>query len=252
MPSEGSPLIQTKKETSQAAGGDALEPVKQAHLLTHVVLAGSSLAVPVLTFFLYWLSGASVAKSGYIAGATAVWGIVCYLFMTKWQYALGSPLASWGVVVVNLIWPAVLVASCRDYFVVGGGLSMEMLTLIQATRFMGTLFIFENGRGNTGTVFAYTAGFGDFMAAVIGVTILVQLLTGGQPNNGTYLFLIGFGLFDFVVAFSLSILSTRRIPFQLLALEETHLMTEYPLALLPQYLVPYATAAHILMLLSLP
>ena len=227
-------------------------PPTSAHFLSHAVLSSSSVAVPVLAFFIYSFSGASTAKSASIAAGTAVWGIFCFLFMTKWQYALPGPLAAWFFVLLNLIWPAALVAWKRDYFVGTAqqqGLSMEMLTLVQATRFVGTLFIWENTRGATGTVFAYTAGFGDFMAAVIGVVILIQLLSGGTVTNAVYYFLIGFGIFDFEIAVSLSMLSTNGIPFQIT--QETHLMTQYPLALLPYYLGPFATAAHMAMLLSL-
>lgn len=224
-------------------------PPEDAHFLSYAVLVSSSFAVPALAFGIYWFSGASNVKSASVAGGVALWGFLCYLFMTNWQYSLPSPFAAWCVVLFNLVWPAALVAWKRDYFVGETGLSMEMLTLVQSTRFMGTLFILENSRGATGTWFAYTAGFGDFMAAVIGVVILVQLLSGGAVTNTVYYFLIGFGLFDFEIAVSLSMLSTDGIPYQIT--QETHLMTAYPLALLPYFLVPFATAAHIAMLLSL-
>ena len=116
---------------------------------------------------------------------------------------------------------------------------------------MGTLFILENIRGFTGTTFAYVSGFGDFMAAVIALTILVQIFTGGKPTKGVYYFLIVFGLLDFVVAYSLSISSSPGVALQTMAFGENHSMNLYPLAFLPYFLVPFATAYHVMMYLTI-
>ena len=125
---------------------------------------------------------------------------------------------------------AILIAVFKDFFV-GEGLNLKWLTTIQATRFMGALFILESIRENTGTAFAYIGGFGDFMAAVIALTILLQLLTGGKPNKFIYYFLIIFGTLDFIIVYGLSFFSSET-PMQALALSEAHLMNLYPLALL--------------------
>ena len=221
-----------------------------AHPITYFVFVGSSFLVPLLAFGTYRLSGASTKKSLGIATVVALWGIIMFLFMRYWQFSIDSPLAVWFIVIINLIWPSALVIVFRDFFV-GDGLSLKWLTLVQATRFMGGLFILENLRGFTGTVFAYTGGFGDVIAAVIALTILLQLLTGDRPNNFTFYFLIAFGTIDFFVAYTLSILSSDGIPFQVLALDETHLMNLYPLALIPYFLVPFAMAYHVLMYLTI-
>lgn len=220
-----------------------------AHTLSYFILIGSSVLVPFIALGTYLASGASLKKSLGISIGIAIWGLIMYLFCTDWQFRIGNPLTVWAIVIFNVIWPSIIVSLYRDFFV-GSGLSLKWLTFTQATRFMGTLFILENFLGHTGTMFAYVSGFGDFMAAVIAVTILVQLFTGGQPNKATYYFLIIFGLLDFVVAYSLSFFSSST-SLQLLAIQEQHLMGLYPLAMLPYFLVPFATAYHILMHLSL-
>ncbi len=222
----------------------------QAHLITSIVLIGSSILVPFIAFGTYRDSGASMNKSLAISGVIAIWGVIMYLFSTSWQFELGSPDLAWIIVILNLIWPSVLVFTFKDFFI-GDGLSLQWLTLTQSTRFMGTLFILENIRGFTGTAFAYVSGFGDFMAAVIALTILVQIFTGGKPTRGVYLFLIIFGLLDFVVAYSLSISSSPGVSLQSIAFDENHSMNLYPLALLPYFLVPFATAYHFMMYLTL-
>ncbi len=220
------------------------------HLITSIVLIGSSILVPFIAFGTYKSSGASMQKSLLISIIIAIWGVIMYFFSISWQFRLGSPDLAWGVVILNLIWPSALVLVFKDFFI-GKGLSMKWLTLTQSTRFMGTLFILENIRGFTGTAFAYVSGFGDFMAAVIALTILVQIFTGGQPTKGVYLFLILFGLLDFVVAYSLSISSSPGVSLQSIAFGENHSMNLYPLALLPYFLVPFATAYHFMMYLTL-
>ncbi len=220
------------------------------HSITSLVLIGSSLLVPFIAFGTYRGSGASLKKSIAISLIIALWGAIMYFFSTSWQFELGNPNLAWVMVILNLIWPSALVFAFRDFFI-GDGLSLKWLTLTQATRFMGTLFILENIRGFTGTLFAYVSGFGDFMAAVIALTILVQTFTGGKPTKGVYYFLIIFGLLDFVVAYSLSISSSPGVAIQSIAFGENHSMNLFPLALLPYFLVPFATAYHFMMYLTI-
>lgn len=224
--------------------------IVDAHSITSMVLIGSSVLVPFIAFGTYKASGATTKKAFTISSLIAVWGIIMYFFSVSWQFELGSPNTAWLLVIFNLFWPSLLVVSFKDYFI-GDGLSLKWLTLTQATRFMGTLFILENIRGFTGTTFAYVSGFGDFMAAVIALTILVQIFTGGKPTKGVYYFLIVFGLLDFVVAYGLSISSSPGVALQSLAFGENHSMNLYPLALLPYFLVPFATAYHVMMYLTI-
>lgn len=221
-----------------------------AHSITSMVLIGSSVLVPLIAFGTYKASGASMKKAITISSIIAVWGVLMYFFSMSWQFELGNPNFAWLIVILNLLWPSVLVITFKDYFI-GDGLSLKWLTITQSTRFMGTLFILENLRGFTGTAFAYVSGFGDFMAAVIALTILVQIFTGGKPTKGVYYFLIVFGLLDFVVAYSLSISSSPGVAIQSIAFGENHSMNLYPLALLPYFLVPFATAYHFMMYLTL-
>lgn len=222
----------------------------EAHSITSMVLIGSSILVPFIAFGTYKASGATTKKAVTISSIIAIWGVIMYFFSTSWQFELGSPNLAWLIVIINLVWPSLLVFAFKDYFI-GEGLSLKWLTLTQSTRFMGTLFILENIRGFTGTTFAYVSGFGDFMAAVIALTILVLIFTGGKPTKGLYMFLIVFGLLDFVVAYSLSISSSPGVSLQTIAIGENHSMNMYPLALLPYFLVPFATAYHFMMYLTI-
>ncbi|MFY0690052.1 MAG: hypothetical protein JXQ90_22965 [Cyclobacteriaceae bacterium] len=223
--------------------------VVDAHLITNLVFIGSAFLVPVLAFGTYKASGASNKKALLISAGITLWGILMYFFCTSWQFNIESPITVWSIVILNVIWPSLVIVIFKDYFV-GDGLDLKWLTLIQATRFMGALFILENFLGNTGTAFAYIGGLGDFMAAVIALTILLQLLTGGKPNKFIYYFLIAFGSLDFIVVYGLSLFSSET-SLQALAINESHHMNLYPLAMLPYFLVPFAMAYHVLMYMTL-
>ncbi|MEM8541871.1 MAG: hypothetical protein AAGF25_13030 [Pseudomonadota bacterium] len=221
-----------------------------AHLLSSLVLYGGSLVVPLLAFGTYLGSGATFKKSLNIALGVAAWGSVVFLFARYWQFSIADPTIVWIIVIANFLLPSILVVKFRNYFI-GDGLSLAWLTLPQAFRYMGTLFILENLLGHTGTIFAYTAGFGDFAAAVIASTILIILLTGGRPGKFIFYVLVIFGTLDFLVAYSLSFLSSKNVALHLIAVDENHLMTLLPLALLPYFLVPFAMAYHTMMFLTL-
>lgn len=220
------------------------------HVLSSLVLIGGSLAVPLIALGTYLASGASRAKATGISVGIAAWGIVVFLLARDWQFGIENPNLVWAIVIANFIFPSLLVAVFRDFFV-GDGLSLAWLTLPQAFRYMGTLFILENFAGHTGTVFAYTAGAGDFAAAIIATLLLVQMWVGETPSKLTFYILVVFGTLDFLVAYSLSFMSTQGTALNILAVDEAHLMTLLPLALLPYFLVPFAMAYHTMMFLTL-
>ena len=221
-----------------------------AHVLTSLVLTGGSLVVPLIALGTYLGSGASTAKAVGIAVGIAVWGMIVFGFARYGQFGIENTTTVWIVVIANFIFPSMIVLMFREFFV-GEGLSLAWLTLPQAFRYMGTLFILENSLGHTGTAFAYTAGFGDFAAAVIATVILFQILTGDRPGKPVFYVLVVFGTLDFLAAYTLSFLSTEGVPLNTLAEGESHLMALLPLALLPFYLVPFAMAYHTLMFLTL-
>ncbi|MEM1150570.1 MAG: hypothetical protein AAGI03_08415 [Pseudomonadota bacterium] len=229
---------------------DAPMETVPAHVLSSFVLIGGSLVVPLIALGTYLASGASIAKATGIAVGIAVWGMIVFVFARYGQFGIESPIAVWIIVIANFIFPSILVLVFREFFV-GEGLSLAWLTFPQAFRYMGTLFILENSLGHTGTTFAYTAGFGDFAAAVIATVILFQIQTGDRPGKPVFYVLAVFGTLDFLAAYTLSFLSTEGVPLSILAEGESHLMMLLPLALLPFFLVPFAMAYHTMMFLTL-
>lgn len=216
-----------------------------------IVIAGC-LVTPLLVFATYHFSGASLAKSAGISAGVAVWGVVMYLICTSWQFSPrvpGGPLGVSIFLAIHLMLPTMLVARNKQFFV-GDGLNMRWLLVPHLFRFVGILFLLEAFNGQLGTVFSFASGIGDIVAAAFAGTLLLVLLTGGRIGNRPYMFLIVFGAADFVIAFILGALSAET-PIQLLALNEVHRVTHFPIGMIPFFLVPLAMAFHWLMFFSL-
>lgn len=220
--------------------------------LTYVIVIALSLVTPLLVFATYFSSGAGVGKSAAIGGGVAVWGAVMYVICTSLQFSPfvpGGPLGVSIFMVINLTWPVLLIVWRRDFFV-GNGLDMRWLLVLHVFRLVGLVFLLEGLRGLLGSAFAVTAGVGDIMAATMAATLLLILLTGGKPTRAAYFLLIIFGITDFVIAFTLGAISSEG-PIQLLAQGETHLVTLFPVGMVPFFLVPVAMSFHWLMIFTL-
>lgn len=216
-----------------------------SHLLTTLVGVTGAMSPPFLVYFTYRASGATQKKSVGLAGAVGVWGIALYWLCRFGQHGM-DPTLLWGLLFANLFGSSAVVWLFRG-FLVGDGLSLPWLLVPQAFRYMGGLFLLENYRGHVGAAFAYPAGLGDIMAAVIATTLLIQLLSGGRVTKQAYYWLIAFGAADFISAYTFSCLSTDGIAFQVFALDEPHRVALFPLGMIPFYLAPFAMAYHWLM-----
>jgi len=216
------------------------------------IIIASCLLTPLLVFGTYHFSGASLAKSAGISAGVAVWGVVMYLVCTSWQFSPRVPGGSLGVSIflaIHLMLPTMLVARNKQFFV-GDGLNMRWLLVPHLFRFVGILFLLEAFNGQLGTVFSLVSGVGDIVAAAIAATLLLVLLTGGRIGSRPYMFLIVFGATDFVIAFTLGAISAETY-IQLIAIDEVHRVTHFPIGMIPFFLVPMVMAFHWLMFFSL-
>lgn len=207
---------------------------------------------PFLIFALFEKSGATTMKSFVIALSVALYGIFMYFFSTQLQFLPfipGGALGISAVLAINLWVPTLVVFRFKNFFL-GDGLSYTWLLVPHTFRLVGLLFLIESYNGQIGTVFALSAGSGDVMSAMIAITLLVVLLSGGAVPNFAYRAFIAFGIFDFLLAFGLGALSATT-PIQLFALDQTHRVTEFPIGMVPFFLVPIAMALHWLMALNL-
>ena len=114
---------------------------------------------------------------------------------------------------------------------------LRWLVLLHLTRFVGFYFFLLCSRGELPFVFAAPAGTGDIIVAALAVLLLVL----SDARNWTILIIWNtIGLTDilFVVMLALRLGLQDR--------QSMHALREFPLSLLPTFLVPLIIVSHIL------
>lgn len=160
-------------------------------------------------------AGAGVAGWLEKAGAQLVAGIV-------WALTLLVLLACWKIPTVRS-WVRMV--------------ELRSLVLLHLTRFVGFYFFFLCRRGELPFAFAAPAGWGDILVAVLAVLLLVL----SDARSWSMLIIWNtIGLTDilFVVITALRLGLEDR--------QSMHALREFPLSLLPTFLVPLIIASHVL------
>lgn len=130
--------------------------------------------------------------------------------------------------------------------ILGEGVPQQALIAVQLFRPIGMLFVLEDARGTLPSSFAQPAGWGDLLAGLVALAVLVRYPTGPVPRRAVVLVAVG-GLLDFASATFFGFTSSAT-PLQLFAFDAPNRVLEYPFGLIPMFLVPYAIAAHVLSL----
>lgn len=127
-------------------------------------------------------------------------------------------------------------------------LDLRMLTLAQAWRVGGGVFIILYLRGLLPGVFALPAGWGDM---AIGVTAPLIAWSWKQPfPRKLFLLWNVLGSLDLVLAVTLGVLASAT-PIGVLAADvTTRLMGQFPLSLIPTFFVPLLLIFHLICLIS--
>lgn len=144
---------------------------------------------------------------------------------------------------------ASVVAYKARHWILGHGVSQHLLIGLQLIRPIGMVFVLEHTQGNLPGIFAYPAGLGDLLTGILAAIVLYRFW-GTKIPPFWVLLVAGVGLLDFVSAFFFGFTSSET-PVQLFSFENPNQVTEYPLGLIPLFLVPYAVIAHILSLTQL-
>ena len=147
-----------------------------------------------------------------------------------------------------LLIPAILALMFQNSLL-GRGVSQQALIALQLFRPIGMVFVLEHSRGTLPAEFGIPAGWGDLLAGIVAAIVLIRYPTGRIPTPA--ILLVAFvGLADFASAIFLGITSSAN-EIQLFAFDNPNRVGEYPLGLIPEFLVPYAIVAHVLSLLQL-
>jgi hypothetical protein len=131
----------------------------------------------------------------------------------------------------------------------GRRVPQQMLIALQLFRPLGMVFFYEYLRGTLPGSFAIPAGWGDLLAGLTAAAVLIRYPSGLVPRKAVLL-VATIGLLDFTSAVFFGFTSSAT-PVQLFAFDQPNQVLQWPLGLIPVFLVPYAVVAHVLSLAQL-
>jgi hypothetical protein len=214
-----------------------------AHPLTVIVIVGTLMVTPIYLLAIYVFSGASRSK-GMGIGMVSL-GMGAFMFWVCLSGLPGRP-GLIGNLIVPVAWilPSLALLLWRKWFL-AERLSQKWLVGLQLFRVIGALFLVEMARGNLPGIFAYPAGIGDVVVAVIALAVLVRYRQSPIIPRGSIMLVIVVGVADFLGAFFFGFFSSDT-PLQLFSPAVPNNVIVFPTGLIPLFLVPYAIFFHVL------
>jgi len=182
-------------------------------------------------------------KQTIILGSIAMlWCLVAFAIVRYRvdSYLLGADFPARPLLYLML---ASLIAYLARHWILGNGVSQHLLIGLQLIRPIGMVFVIEHASGNLPAIFAYPAGLGDLLTGILAAYVLYRYWGKKIPHFWVVLIAV-IGLMDFASAFFFGFTSSDT-PVQLFSLDAPNRVTEYPLGLIPLFLVPYAVTVGI-------
>jgi hypothetical protein len=157
------------------------------------------------------------------------------------QYGILIPILIGGL----LIWRSPRLARIID------AVPQHWLIGVQLYRALGVIFLILYATGKMPGLFAWPAGLGDVLAGVLAPVVAIAYRRGPRENADLVFAWNLFGLADLVVAVTAGFL-TSPSPFQLFAFDlPNELVSQFPLVLIPVFLVPVSVLLHLASLTKL-
>jgi hypothetical protein len=131
----------------------------------------------------------------------------------------------------------------RDFVL---GLDARLITIMQSWRVLGLSFLELYWLGLLPGLFAYPAGLGDAAIGISAPMVALALITDRAriATRGFVLWNL-LGILDFVVALTAGTLMSGAWPHLIGDGPSTGLMREFPLAMIPTFLVPLFSMLHL-------
>jgi hypothetical protein len=157
------------------------------------------------------------------------------------QYEIFVPILIGGL----LIWRSPRVARIID------AVPQHWLVGVQLYRALGVIFLILYATGKLPGLFAWPAGLGDVLVGVLAPVVAIAYWRGPRENADLVSAWNLFGLADLVVAVTTGFL-TSPSAFQLFAFDlPNELISQFPLVLIPVFLVPLSVLLHLASLTKL-
>lgn len=166
---------------------------------------------------------------------------------TQGGRALAMPMA---IVTPVAVFALVIAASrrARDLLL---GIDTRVLVLLHTWRMLGLGFLMLHAFDLLPAIFAFPAGLGDAAAAAWALVLGVGFYGGFRVSRRHLLAWNGFGLADFIIAVCLGSLSRYGFLPTLTGDITMSPMAQFPLVLIPTFIVPLLTITHIIVYLQL-
>jgi len=157
------------------------------------------------------------------------------------QYGIVSPILIGGV----LIWRSARLARVID------AIPQQWLIQVQLYRVLGAIFLILYAAGRLPGLFAWPAGLGDVLVGVLAPVVAVAYARSPNQNVDLVLMWNLFGIADLIIAVTMGFL-TSPSAFQSLAFDRpSELVSQFPLVMIPVFLVPVSVLLHLASLMKL-
>lgn len=130
------------------------------------------------------------------------------------------------------------------------GIDTRVLVLLHTWRMVGLGFLMLYAYDLLPAIFAFPAGLGDAAAAIWALVLGVGLYGGFRVSRRHLLAWNSFGLADFVIAVSIGSLSRYGFLHALTGTVSMSAMGQFPLVLIPTFIVPLLAITHIIVFLQ--
>ncbi len=221
--------------------------IMDAHTVTVIIIIGTIMMTPIYAFGTYVFSGASRTKGLQIGIAFMVFGSLMFWVCLR---DIPRQLGLVGDLIVPAAWilPSFILYLRRDWFL-SQKLSQRWLIGLQLFRAIGGVFLIEMALGRTPGIFAYPAGIGDILVALVALAVLLRYRRTESIPSGAVFFVLGLGILDFLGAFFFGFTSSET-PLQLFFPIVSNNVVVFPTGMIPLFLVPYAIFFHMLSALN--
>jgi hypothetical protein len=239
--------VKAENHKKNINGMVAVYRIMDAHALTVVVIIGTIMVTPIYAFGTYIFSRASRRKGMQIGIAFLIFGSLMF-----WVCLSDIPkrLGLIGNLIVPLAWflPSFILYLWRDWFL-SRRLSQRWLIGLQLFRVIGGVFLVEMALGNIPGIFAYPAGIGDILVALVALTVLFRYNEAEHIPGSAVFVVLSVGILDFISAFFFGFTSSET-PLQLFFPTVPNHVVVFPTGMIPLFLVPYAIFFHTLSALN--
>lgn len=224
------------------------------------LIAFQILALPLIVAALWYgvtHSNISAARKGRVlalsTGIAALWLLVALALSLSGAFATGAtelPVIQYAILTPILLVPLLLLGTESGRAIVAA-LPLEWLIAAQVYRCLGAVFLVLYVSGKLPWEFGVPAGVGDILigaAAPVVAVICARYWRAAGPVARWWNY---FGILDLVVAVGTGFLTSPSV-MQALAFDRPNeLITAYPLAMVPAFLVPLSITLHVLCLWKL-